>query len=135
MLSIRYGLTVEISVAPETVLPRINAVVSIAEKIDIPNVTRPAYMPMLRVLEPVSLPASFPAKYRAMIDSTTIQMPTPALTPGPTGLADAGLVAEPKIATPRIPNVASIAKKRNVPANIPVHENMRGTGATGYSVY
>jgi len=62
MLSIRYGLTAEISVAPETVLPRINVVVSIAEKIDIPNVTRPAYMPMLREFAPVSLPASFPAK-------------------------------------------------------------------------
>src|SRR6185437_4388297 len=126
---------VEIPAVPETVPPRISAVIRIAEKIDIPNVTRPAYIPMLRVDAPVSLPANLPAKYRAMIDSTTIQIPTPALTPGPTGLAEAGLVAEPKIATPRIPNVASIARKRNVPANIPVHENMRGTGATGYSVY
>lgn len=135
MLFSRYGFGVAIPVEAETVPISVSPEMRTIENTDIPNVTRPAYIPILRVFAPVSLPASFPAKYRAIIDKITVQIPIPAPAPGPIRFVEAGFVADPKIAAPRTPNVTSIARNRNVPANIPVHENSLCGGTVGYSVY
>jgi hypothetical protein len=54
--------------------------------------------------------------------------------PSPTGCPARGFIAGAKMASPRIPKVASMARYRNVPAKMPDHDKVRLTGSSGYSV-
>jgi hypothetical protein len=65
-----------------------------------------------------------------MIESTTAQIPMPVLIPPVTALPFAGVVAEAKIAIPRIPKVASIARNTKVPPKIADQESPRSRSTT-----
>lgn len=75
-------------------------------------------MPMCGAEVRLRTAAAHPPKYRAMIESTTAQIPIPALMPPVIAFPFAGVVAEAKIAMPKMPNITSIATNTKVDAFI-----------------